>query len=112
MLGPLNRSAVSAAIGVCVLITLWLNAGRLQSTSLGSKIGSISLPTVKTASVAHLPEPVARYFDQVFGEEPEVYDFPGLREHCDRATWGGEKEDVYLQCGNLFAGTLTEKPRN
>ena len=106
MLGPSHRSAVVTAIGVCVLLTIWLNIGRSQSTSLGAKLSSVTLhPSTWTATTGeHLPAPVALYFDQVFREEKGSYDFPGLREHCERTEWTEERENVYIHCGNLFAG--------
>lgn len=115
MPGPFGRSTITAAIGICVLITFWLNLGRLQTTSLGSKLGSIALhPSTSTATTkdGHLPAYTAQYFDQVFSpEDAPYYDFPAIREHCDRTEWRPELEDVYLQCGGMFAGKSTETPK-
>jgi len=112
MPGPTPRTAIVAAIGVCVLLTFWFNLGRIQQTELGSKLGSVSIPSLHTGSqvsttttISHLPAPAALYFDQVFAEEPKPYDFPALALQCDRTSWEG-KENVYLQCENLFAGEL------
>jgi hypothetical protein len=45
------------------------------------------------------------YFDQVFSlEEPAVYDFPALKQQCERTKWAPELEDVYLECKGMFAG--------
>lgn len=109
MLGAPRRSAVISAIGVCFLVTVWLSSGRLQSTSLGSTIVSTigqqkeSIPqTAGIVSNGHLPAQVSLYFNQVFSPGPaDSYDFPALRKACDRAEW---HEDVYLQCGGMFAG--------
>ncbi|KAH8759289.1 hypothetical protein BGZ57DRAFT_801707 [Hyaloscypha finlandica] len=112
MLGTLRRSAVITAIGICVLVTVWLGSGRLQNTSFGSSIVSTisqhTTPTTSTASTAaivkngHLPASASLYFNQVFSpEDANPHDFPALRKACDRATW---HEDVYLQCGGMFAG--------
>jgi hypothetical protein len=103
---------LAAAIGLFILFTFWLNLGRLQTTSLGSKLGSTTLhpSTSTTEKDGHLPPYTKLYFDQVFAEEASVYDYPALREHCDRAEWRPELEDVYIQCNGMFAGRLTSDP--
>jgi hypothetical protein len=112
MLGTSRRSAVVSAIGICALVTIWLSAGQLQDSSFGSSIvSSISQHTSSTTSGSttasivkngHLPAPVSRYFNQVFSpEDADHFDYPALKKACDRATW---HEDVYLQCGGMFAG--------
>lgn len=107
--GPFHRNAFTTAIGVCVAITIWLNLDRLQRTSLGSRLdptaGFHTTPTTTHGGDDHLPSPVVEYFNQVFSpEKPASYDFPALRQHCDRTEWTPEREDVYLQCGGMFAG--------
>lgn len=100
MLRSSHRSAVIAAIVVGGLMTVWFN---LDRTSLSSKIALHT--SSSTTGHRHLPAPVSRYFDQVFSPGgPATYDFPALRQHCEHTAWSPELENVYLQCGGMYAG--------
>jgi hypothetical protein len=58
-------------------------------------------------SAAHTLHPDAQtYFDLAFSpKKPYEYDFPAIRQRCERMTWPEKEEDiVYMKCGGMAAG--------
>ena len=104
-----RRTVTLAAISFVLIVAIYANRDILPAAISPSGASSTALNNVSTkpgtgfkdASSPLSPE-VLNYFDQVFSEEPQSYDFPALKEQCEHTKW--PEDDVYLQCGGMSAG--------
>lgn len=99
-----RRGFVAAAIVAYVFIlAIFFNAERIPQPSLGDWGNLKTPPSSESANSNSLSPHVQTYFDQVFSaSSPPPYDFPALREQCERVAWA--EDPVYLKCDGMSAG--------